>query len=203
MYRSSITISRRNLPINYLTKRNGYRYNYLCLFGVITMLLRIKELATKGSIPVKGEVELTDLLRERQDIVSFGKAEADLQADWSEGLAKVTGNVHVELHIACSRCLQPVEERIDAPFLEWFAGQGSSIPKELEEDVHLATGDTVDLKPSVEENVALSIPLVTLCSKDCKGLCPECGANLNEQDCKCKRDKIDPRLAGLADFFKS
>jgi uncharacterized protein len=166
------------------------------------MLLRIKELATKGSVPVKGEVDLTELLKDRQDIVSFGPADADLQAEWSEGLAKVTGNVHVDLHIACSRCLQPVEERIDTPFQEWFAAKSTSIPEELEEDVHLITEDTVDLKPLVEETVAVSVPLVTLCSEDCKGLCPDCGVNRNERDCGCKNDKIDPRLAGLADFFK-
>ncbi|WP_409341015.1 YceD family protein [Paenibacillus sp. MBLB4367] len=166
------------------------------------MLLRIKELAAKGSIPIKGEVDLTGLLKARQDVVSFGNAEADLQANMSEGLAEVTGNVHVELHMACSRCLKPVEELIDAPFQEWFAGQASSVPKELEEDVHLVTDDTIDLTPLVEETAALSIPLVTLCSEDCKGLCPDCGADRNEQACSCKKDKIDPRLAGLADFFK-
>ena len=47
----------------------------------------------------------------------------------------------------------------------------------------------------------LDLDTKNLCSEDCKGLCPGCGADLNVEPCRCPKE-IDPRLAGLAKFFE-
>ena len=66
----------------------------------------------------------------------------------------------------------------------------------------LAEGQKVDLTSLMQETIVTELPLRLLCKEDCKGLCPKCGTDLNLGSCSCEHKEIDPRLAGLADFFK-
>ena len=54
-----------------------------------------------------------------------------------------------------------------------------------------------DLAGLLWEEFVLALPVRPLCKPDCKGLCPDCGKNLNEGSCSCVRDEGDPRLAAL------
>jgi uncharacterized protein len=58
-------------------------------------------------------------------------------------------------------------------------------------------GDEVDLMPLVQEQVLLALPTRPLCKENCRGLCPQCGINLNEHQCDCRTGKFDTRLAVL------
>jgi uncharacterized protein len=70
---------------------------------------------------------------------------------------------------------------------------------EAGDDIDLGTYDTeeIDLSPLVQERLILSLPTRPLCSESCKGLCPQCGANLNAERCGCAENAGDPRLAVL------
>src|SRR5207244_13446979 len=57
-------------------------------------------------------------------------------------------------------------------------------------------GDKIDLEPLFREQFVLAIPYAPLCREDCKGLCPQCGIDLNTGTCTCEKP-VDPRLAGL------
>jgi uncharacterized protein len=57
--------------------------------------------------------------------------------------------------------------------------------------------DTINLTDDIRDYALLAIPMKSLCSENCKGLCPNCGANLNDGPCKCKEEKIDPRWEPL------
>ena len=61
---------------------------------------------------------------------------------------------------------------------------------------------TIDLKEDVREAIILAFPLKPLCRPECRGLCPHCGRNLNEEKCECREEKIDPRLAKLKELLK-
>ena len=61
-------------------------------------------------------------------------------------------------------------------------------------------GDFVDLVPILCEQIILLIPIKPLCSPECKGLCPQCGTNLNYSSCDCPRCCIDSRMAALKNF---
>jgi uncharacterized protein len=58
-------------------------------------------------------------------------------------------------------------------------------------------GRTIDLDPIIREQVLLALPVSVVCREDCKGLCAQCGQNLNEAECGCERKVVDPRLAVL------
>ncbi len=99
----------------------------------------------------------------------------------------------------CSRCLAPVESKLDFTIKEVFS------KTELEnenDDVIILNSNEIDLKEIAEQAFCCALPITDLCSEDCKGLCPVCGCNLNLETCSCETDDIDPRLAALKDFLK-
>ncbi|BDG06912.1 YceD family protein [Anaeromyxobacter paludicola] len=123
-----------------------------------------------------------------------------------------------ELTVPCGRCLQPVKARVPVDFeltlvpadeYQDDAGEekdeegqvaGSFEPEAVDEETY--TGKVIDLDPMVREQLLLALPGYPVCRDDCKGLCPKCGANLNERDCGCDRHVPDPRWAGLEKFKK-
>lgn len=93
----------------------------------------------------------------------------------------------------CSRCLAPVEIPLDVDVHEEF----SRLPGLEDDDIHHFYGDEIDIAEVLRENVILNLPAKTLCSPDCRGLCPYCGADLNQAPCDCKPQSGDPRMAVL------
>ena len=66
---------------------------------------------------------------------------------------------------------------------------------------YIGDAEEVDTDEILLAQVALEMPSKNLCRPDCKGLCPKCGADLNEGDCGCPKDeRVDPRLEKLKDF---
>jgi len=61
----------------------------------------------------------------------------------------------------------------------------------------LYEGEEVDLGPLIREQVLLALPTRPLCRDDCRGLCPQCGINLNHAECGCRVETFDPRLEAL------
>lgn len=61
-------------------------------------------------------------------------------------------------------------------------------------------GPEINIAALLWEELVLALPVKVLCSKDCKGLCPECGENLNFNVCPCNKQGLDPRLAALRDL---
>jgi uncharacterized protein len=99
---------------------------------------------------------------------------------------------------ACSRCLTPVSVERREDLTERYVSETDD-----SNDAVLYDGDYIDLQEAVRETLILSEPLRVLCRPDCKGLCPHCGANLNDGPCGCPADAVDPRLAVLGELFKN
>ncbi len=89
----------------------------------------------------------------------------------------------------CARCLAPTETAVSAPFSEAFVREGAAEaePKEnaLPGDQYTYQGHELELTEAVRTAVLLEVPVRVLCRPDCKGLCPQCGANRNETACSC------------------
>ena len=121
---------------------------------------------------------------------------------------RLVGSVGTTLELTCSRCLEPFQWPVAASFdLRYLpqdqnAGEGE---REIEED-DLTTAyyrdDSIDLGQLMREQFYLALPMKPLCSPGCLGLCPQCGANLNQGSCACAGRWEDPRLAGLRAFHK-
>lgn len=167
------------------------------------MRIHVHELNRSGaSRTIRETLDVSSWFAGRRDVLSAGPLRVDLTARGvGEGVAVVEGTLAIDVTMPCSRCLKPVPVSVDVPFREHFK-VGSEPQTEEEAEQFIATPDNdVDLTPYVEEAVQLELPLVPLCAEDCKGLCPECGTDLNEGECGCDRTPIDPRLAALKDLF--
>jgi uncharacterized protein len=116
---------------------------------------------------------------------------------------RVTGQVRTTLELACSRCLEPFVVPVDAPFELRYVPHTENTgedEREIEED-DLTTAfyreGLLDVIELLREQFQLALPMKPLCSDGCKGLCPQCGVNLNRSTCSCAPAWEDPRLAPL------
>ena len=116
---------------------------------------------------------------------------------------RLVGTVKTQLELPCSRCLEPFRYPIDLPFDLRFL-PASEMATEDEREVpeeDLGTSyyrdDKIDLNELLREQFYLALPMKPLCRDDCRGLCPQCGINLNTGRCDCAPVWEDPRLAPL------
>lgn len=122
---------------------------------------------------------------------------------------RVSGRVETRLALECGRCLEPFEIDVTAPFdLRYVQEEPGGLRHEHEvREDDLATvyyrGDTLDLEELMREQFQLALPMKPLCREDCKGLCPQCGTNLNTATCDCNPQWKDPRLAALGGLLDS
>jgi uncharacterized protein len=94
----------------------------------------------------------------------------------------VTCVAEVARPAVCDRCLFDFEQSLRAEFELWYVIGGAAAGEE--EALSIGVEDRyVALDEDVRENLILSVPMKTLCSDDCMGICPACGANRNEADC--------------------
>ncbi len=115
----------------------------------------------------------------------------DTLLEWvSDGLL-ATGTVEGAWEGPCRRCLTPVQGRLRTDVQELF----ESNPRDGES--YRLGHDRVDLEPLARESLVLDLPLAPLCREDCRGLCPTCGADLNQGDCDCPPAEPDARWAAL------
>jgi uncharacterized protein len=118
----------------------------------------------------------------------------------SEGVL-VTGTVSGPTVGECSRCLTPVDGRVQVELTELFAYPDSTTEATTEEDeVGRVVDDRVDLEQFIIDAVGLELPFAPVCQPDCPGLCPQCGVQL-ANDPEHQHDKIDPRWAKLVDML--
>ena len=148
-----------------------------------------------------GEIDLdTEGTRIVGDIVVLGEL--------SKSAAKtdVKGSIKAPLEVDCTRCLTPVRRDLDVAFEVDFVSKElfpESREMHLESsdlDTDVIDGNELDLSHLAREQILLNLPEQVLCREDCKGICPTCGKDLNEGDCKCGEDEIDPRWSALKDL---
>jgi len=115
----------------------------------------------------------------------------------------LVGRVQSTLALVCGRCLEEIAMPVDLPFdLLFLPHTAAATEGEVEvEDDDLTTAyyrdEQIDLGQLVLEQFYLAAPMKPLCRESCRGLCPECGTNLNTGTCSCVREWTDPRLDSL------
>ena len=114
-------------------------------------------------------------------------------------------NAEGQMITACARCMKEITIPVSFEIEEGLLKKGSVTDEELEgdEDAVVFTDDDVLMDDIVRDNFIMKVPGKYLCSEDCRGLCPVCGADLNEGECGCDKEQIDPRWASLLDIMKN
>ena len=163
-----------------------------------------------------------DLTRYRQPVSQFGRTfqpselgqegeayqvvapvQVDLEIHKDKDRFRLVGTARTELELPCSRCLEPYRLPLDAAFdmryLPASESAGADEREVTEDDLDTSVyrDDQIDLSELLREQFYLALPMKPLCREDCRGLCPQCGTNLNTSTCGCAPAWEDPRLAAL------
>lgn len=97
-----------------------------------------------------------------------------------DGYVKVIGNISLLLISACNKCLCDTEFNLKFEIDETFKRDSD------DEDIYLFEGYEINLEKAVMDNIVLNLPLFLYCKPDCKGLCKNCGIDLNKKTCDCE-----------------
>ena len=108
----------------------------------------------------------------------------------------VQGQLELGVEDECLRCLDPVSCNVPITLEELY-----SYPPSHKVEFSIGDDAILDLAPLVRAEAMLAVAGGILCKPDCKGLCPECGANLNHTTCNCADQAVDPRLAQLKELL--
>jgi len=146
-----------------------------------------------GSISFEGSIEIDTFGLELDVELNQPVAAKGSVTNTGDGFL-VQGQVDYSYQTHCDRCLEQVLGSTKIEVTEQFA---SYTAIEADESAYLVQGDIIDLSDCVREQVFLSLPMKITCKTDCRGLCPQCGQNLNDQGCHCHNESFNPQFLKL------
>jgi uncharacterized protein len=179
------------------------------------MFIKLKDLELRklefDETLMPGVIDLGDDVRQLTALRAAGRAEVVRENRGSRQVVediRVVGSFSTDIELRCARCLEPV----DSPVAEAFdllyrpqgidaAGDDASIGK-AEAEIGYYQGEGLLLEDLLKEQILLALPVRQICSAGCKGLCPQCGRNLNVESCNCAATLSDPRWGALEDIRK-
>ncbi len=164
------------------------------------MKLDLRQLARKPgeTLPFNYELDMTDLeWNGGKPVAAPIHVEGEVRN--MAGALLLTAQLTAKLSLVCDRCMKPFDRVKTVEFETLLASELEN--GENDEIVLLDKDEQLDLDELMGEVFILNLDTKNLCSEDCKGICPGCGADLNKEACRCKRE-IDPRLAKLAQLLE-
>jgi len=171
--------------------------------GAEDMFLDVKDLAVR-KVRIRKSYAPGSIDYGLSEVKQAEPLEVNATAELLEGQIRVTGDLHTKIEMVCARCLEPVIEEVHRDFDLFYQPLLKGTPNDEERlkdddtEIGFFEGEGLFLADVLKEQVLLSLPMKVICQSDCRGLCPHCGANLNQEQCRCERHTSDPRLAPLA-----
>ncbi len=156
-----------------------------------------------------GVIDLGEDVRQRTQLETAGRADVVEEHHGKHQVIKdirLRGRLSTGLELACARCLEPVPQQVEREFdllyrpLGADAGRDELSVTDAEAEIGYYQGEGILLEDVLREQVLLALPVKITCRQDCKGLCPQCGRNLNQEACSCVVPAEDPRWAALKDI---
>jgi len=140
-----------------------------------------------------------------RQVLGFGcPLHVDMKVSRAADKFLLNGTLSGGIKVRCDRCLEPFDLEVKARFNVYLVARASGSSDEdielLDEDmeVDFIKGEKVDVDEIIREQIYLSVPMKCICKKgDCRGLCPQCGANLNIAPCSCKREGGHPAFSKI------
>jgi uncharacterized protein len=167
--------------------------------------IKSKELCRSGELETASLPGLDELVLNGQLIVN-GPVAYSFKLSRIGEMITIQGHVKAQVVLACGRCLENFELPVQSDFDLVYALQMPEVEDESDEELELTaddlgivllTGDEIDLAEPLVEQLLLSLPFKSVCRKDCKGLCPHCGVDLNYSECQCDVPQFDTRFSAL------
>jgi uncharacterized protein len=143
-------------------------------------------------------------LRQAGPLKASGKVELVTAA---LGEIRVKGHLAVHMQADCDRCLEPAECPLNSDFELYYRPMTEGFGEErivnaAEAEIGFYEGDGIELNDVLREHVLLALPMQRLCTEDCKGICPSCGQNRNQNECRCQSAAVEDRWSALKELRK-
>jgi uncharacterized protein len=179
------------------------------------MFIKIKELELRKVVFdesfAPGTIDLGSDVAPKAPVQAAGRAELIRETRGAREVVediRLVGNLSTKVEMRCARCLEPVQCTVDESFDLLYRPQGVdrrgdevSISR-AETEIGYYQGEGLLLEDVLKEQILLALPVKQVCNAECKGLCPQCGRNLNVESCDCVATMSDPRWAALEDIRK-
>ncbi len=177
------------------------------------MLIRVRELELRKlefneDLP-PGAVEFGPDFRQIGPLHAEGRAELVVEHHGHHQDVediRLVGSLETRIEVACARCLEPVVHHVTREFDLLYRPQGVDRRGEevsisqAETEIGYYQGEGLLLEDTLREQVLLSTPVKSVCREECKGLCPSCGRNLNQEQCNCEQRAGDTRWEALSEL---
>jgi uncharacterized protein len=156
-----------------------------------------------------GVIDLGSEIRQSTPLQASGRAELVEEHHGKHLVIKdirLRGRLAAGLELQCARCLDPVKQNVQREFellyrpLGVDAGRDEISVTDAEAEIGYYQGEGILLEDVLREQVLLALPMRITCREDCKGLCPQCGKNLNQEQCSCAAPVEDPRWGALKEI---
>jgi uncharacterized protein len=159
------------------------------------LTIPLAHLEREGSLEIRSEIPADDPSWEGTELRFSAPLSVLGKVQWIPS-GEVLARLRLQGLLAqeCRRCLEPVDVAVDEELELLFAPMEESDDSEEEHVRPLPeSAGELELLSAIREEVLLSQSPLALCRTECKGLCPQCGANLNESSCQCSKEEADPR----------
>ena len=170
------------------------------------MLIDLTKILSQENITqeIEAPLELTHFKRakgEQYKLIEKSPVQLSITHEKDQVL-HITGQCSVTATAACARCLTPVRVAIDLDFEHRVDVMHLDEDEDESEMINCITEEKcLDVDRLVHNEILIHWPLRVLCKEDCKGICSQCGKNLNEGPCGCAEEPKDPRMAAISDIF--
>tara|TARA_Y100000590_G_scaffold457720_1_gene610926 strand:- start:1106 stop:1618 length:513 start_codon:yes stop_codon:yes gene_type:complete len=136
------------------------------------------------------------------DISNCDKIPVTLHISRSGTTASVDGELTAKSHLQCDRCLESFDRKIRGELKIVVTENPGMATGTADSDIIVfPTGtDKLDISSLLRDAIVLERPMKEVCDEKCKGLCAECGVNLNQSDCGCQDEGFDERWAPLKEI---
>ncbi|ADU26702.1 YceD family protein [Ethanoligenens harbinense] len=114
------------------------------------------------------------------------------------GVVQLHAAVHAVRHTVCDRCLSPISQPMHVEFENVLVTESQG---DDSDELLVCSEQTLDMDALAKTNLFLSLPMKELCRPNCKGICPQCGKNLNDGPCGCK-PQGHPAFLKLREFLQ-
>ncbi|MGA1871031.1 MAG: YceD family protein [bacterium] len=172
------------------------------------MNIQLKEIPEEGCT-IASEVPKTDFNLGEDEVRLQGPVSINIKINKSSRGIIISGKVKTLLELECSRCLENFLFHVNEQFEACFIPEDQKIEEEEVEltkndmDVSFFKGEAIDLTDVIREQILLSVPMTPVCKSSCRGLCSNCGQNLNQGKCACGSFSSDRRWSALSKLNKN
>lgn len=158
-------------------------------------------------IPFAFELSYSLAALDREPLIEISPVRLEGKVVRVEGGYLLEAELSYRGRLECSRCLAAYPFETDEQFSILLYKRAPVASEELalerqDLDVSFYEQPAIAIAPIAEERIQMAVPMKPLCREDCRGLCPDCGQDLNLSACGCSAQRLDPRRNALAELKK-